>query len=129
MSSSVYLQCYVNQVVPKRIKDYYGEKLSNIRRLKIAGEGCFIFYNSKGGYISNLEQMLKRFKLKGKETIILTIDNSSVIYGRIYDIDGKEIDYASRCNGISSTVNTGWFWNVNWNSDTGIVKFKEQFFH
>jgi hypothetical protein len=88
--------------------------------LEIAGEGCFIFYNIEHGYISNIKKMLKRFRLKGKETIIFTIDDSSVLYGRIYDIDGKEIDYASRCNGISTTVSSAWLWDVKWSSDTGI---------
>ncbi|KAK1401088.1 hypothetical protein POM88_000693 [Heracleum sosnowskyi] len=109
---------HTNVVVPKLIKDNYGWKLNDIRKVEVAGESSFLFYNYKRGYVSNLEKFMKYFNLKPRETVIFTMDNSNVLYARIYQVDGKEINYAGRCNGNSNYSDRTWIWNVDYDSDT-----------
>ena len=59
------------------------------------------------------------FKLQPRETIVFTIDNSSLLYGRIYQEDGKEINYVNRIINTSSGKVGTWFWNVEWQSYVG----------
>ncbi|KAK1384285.1 hypothetical protein POM88_022020 [Heracleum sosnowskyi] len=87
-------------VVPKLIKDNYGWKLNDIRKVKVGGESSFVFYNYKRGYFSNLEKFMKYFNLKAGETVIFTMDSSNVLNARIYQVDGKEIDYTDNINGV-----------------------------
>ncbi|KAK1378495.1 hypothetical protein POM88_025239 [Heracleum sosnowskyi] len=107
-------------VVPKWIKDIYGTKLKNINALEIGGKRVFIFYNYTGGYLTNLERMMDYFKLRQRETIIFTMNNSSVLSGRIFQPDGKEIDYGCRFLETSDDEFSIWFWNVKWNSESEI---------
>ncbi|KAK1396947.1 hypothetical protein POM88_006810 [Heracleum sosnowskyi] len=65
-------------VVPKLIKDNYGWKLNDIRKVEVGGESSFVFYNYKRGYVSNLEKFMKYFNLKAGETVIFTMDSNSV---------------------------------------------------
>ncbi|KAK1355667.1 hypothetical protein POM88_048923 [Heracleum sosnowskyi] len=65
-------------VVPKLIKDNYGWKLNDIRKVEVGGESSFVFYNYKRGYVSNLEKFMKYFNLKAGETMIFTMDSSNV---------------------------------------------------
>ncbi|KAK1367678.1 hypothetical protein POM88_033770 [Heracleum sosnowskyi] len=116
LSDSSLNDCLV--VVPKLIKDNYGWKLNDIRKVEVAGESSFLFYNYKRGYVSNLEKFMKYFNLKPRETVIFTMDNSNVLYARIYQVDGKEINYAGRCNGNSNYSDRTWIWNVDYDSDT-----------
>lgn len=67
--------------------------------------------------------MIGHFKLKGNETVIFTIDNTDVIYGRVYERDGKERDYESRVAGIRSNGMDSCFWDVAWDLDTCIINF------
>lgn len=113
----------MNQVVPKCFKDIYGKKLNDIRILKVGGQSCFILYNYKRGYLANLEKMIGRFKLKGNETMVFTVNSTNVMHGRIYDRDGKEIDYENHAFGIQNNGMSGSFWDVEWDLDTGIVSF------
>ncbi|KAK1360110.1 hypothetical protein POM88_044584 [Heracleum sosnowskyi] len=108
----------ITKVVPKLIKDNYGWKLNDIRKVEVASESSFLFYNYKRGYVSNLEKFMKYFNLKPRETVIFTMDNSNVLYARIYQVDGKEINYAGRCNGNSNYSDRTWIWNVDYDSDT-----------
>ncbi|KAK1384321.1 hypothetical protein POM88_022056 [Heracleum sosnowskyi] len=116
LSDSSLNDCLV--VVPKLIKDNYGWKLNDIRKVEVAGESSFLFYNYKRGYVSNLEKFMKYFNLKPRGTVIFTMDNSNVLYARIYQVDGKEINYAGRCNGNSNFSDHTWIWNVDYDSDT-----------
>ena len=59
------------------------------------------------------------FKLQPRETIVFTIDNNSLLYGRIYQEDGKEINYVNRIINTSSGKVGTWFWNVEWQSYVG----------
>lgn len=92
-------------MVPKSIKDGYGEKLRLLNKIEVIGKQWFIFYNYNRGYVSNLGAMLDCFKVVVNETIVFTIDQGSVLRARIYQIDGKEIDYTSRMTGVESKKN------------------------
>lgn len=69
--------------------------------------------------------MMGHFKLTEKETIVFTIDNDSVMYARIYQKDGKEIDYERRADGISSNAVESCLWDVDCDFDTGKKNFYE----
>ncbi|KAK1354320.1 hypothetical protein POM88_047576 [Heracleum sosnowskyi] len=105
-------------VVPKLIKDNYGWKLNDIRKVEVGGESSFVFYNYKRGYVSNLEKFMKYFNLKAGETVIFTMDSSNVLNARIYQVDGKEIDYTGWCHGNSKICDSSWIWSVDYNSET-----------
>ncbi|KAK1360810.1 hypothetical protein POM88_045284 [Heracleum sosnowskyi] len=105
-------------VVPKLIKDNYGWKLNDIRKVEVGGESSFVFYNYKRGYVSNLEKFMKYFNLKAGETVIFTMDSSNVLNARIYQVDGKEVDYTGRCHGNLKNCESSWIWSVDYNSET-----------
>lgn len=89
-------------------------------KVEVAGESSSLFYNCKHGYVSNLDKFMKYFNLKPRETVIFTMDDSNVLHARIYQVDGKEINYAARCNENSTVSDGTWIWNVDYNSDTGM---------
>lgn len=104
--------------VPKWIKDFYGEHLKRMKKLQIAGKEWCIAYNNFEGYLTNLEAMMENLKLTPRETIIFTMNNSNVLYGRIFQEDGKEIDYSRSCSILSNHGINNWFWDVSWLSDS-----------
>ncbi|KAK1378623.1 hypothetical protein POM88_025367 [Heracleum sosnowskyi] len=53
------------------------------------------------------------------ETVIFTMDSSNVLNARIYQVDGKEVDYKGRCHGNSKNCESSWIWSVDYNSETG----------
>lgn len=73
------------------------------------------FLNASGGYICNLGRMLQCFNISKKETILFTIDDSNYVCGRIFQQDGKEIDYVSRIQGVHAKLCSTWVCSVNWN--------------
>lgn len=100
----------------------YAEKMNDIRIVQVAGGSCFVFYSIEGGYIANIDKIMRQFNLKAKETIIFTMDNSNVLHGRIYQEDGKEIDY-SRCSSRSPKRSmTRCLWEVGCGSKKGFIK-------
>lgn len=85
----------------------------------VEGDSWFIFYNSTGGYLSNMKRMMTHFNLRPKETIIFKMNNTNVIYARIYEEDGKELNYATRSANMSTATVKTWFWNVNCEAESG----------
>ncbi|KAK1363549.1 hypothetical protein POM88_039110 [Heracleum sosnowskyi] len=105
--------------VPKRIKDKYGEKLRLINELEVCGERWTVLYNYTDGYVAKLEKMIERFNLRINETVVFKFNDTNVLYGRIYKMDGKEIDYENRSADISENGNGNWLWDVHWKSESG----------
>lgn len=58
--------------------------------------------------------LLQCFNIIEKETIVFKIDNSNYMCGRIFQQDGKEIDYVSRMQGAHGKTCSTWVWSVNW---------------
>lgn len=112
----------MNQVVPREIKEIYQRKLIHTRKIEINGEIWPICYNYNGGYITNLKGMIDRFSLREKDTIIFTMNKSKVMYARIYQEDGKEIDYENRKSENTNLATSGWFWDVNFTKESGILE-------
>lgn len=104
--------------VPKWIKEIYSEKLKRITKLEIGGKEWGISYNYIEGCLTNLEAMMENLKLTPRETVIFTMNNSDVLYGRIFEEDGKEINYSRSSSSVSINGISNWFWNVDWNSDS-----------
>lgn len=86
--------------------------------LKIAGECFLVYYNFVGGYVTNLEKMIKIFHLSPNCTITFKMDNSNVMHGKIYEKDGKEIDTPYSTWSVTKCI-----WNVNSDSESGIIKY------
>ncbi|KAK1402871.1 hypothetical protein POM88_002476 [Heracleum sosnowskyi] len=104
-------------VVPKCFKETYGEMMSHVNQIEIGGEQRFIFYSFIGGYLANIFQILKLFHVSPKETVIFTMDNTTILHGRVYQEDGKEIDYSNRLKGCSISGGTNWIWSIHWNNE------------
>lgn len=66
--------------------------------------------------------MLKLFEVVEHETLIFMINEDRIVHGRIYQRDGKEIDYLGRMNGSPSSSSTAWIWSVTWN-ELGMIIF------
>lgn len=111
--------CNLQQFVPKRIKNKYTENLTFINEVQICDERWSVFYNFTGGYLSNIKKMVERFDLRKKETVVFTINDSNVLFARIYQMDGKEINYENRSIDILNYGQINWFWNVLWKSESG----------
>lgn len=111
----------VNQVVPREIKEIYKMKLIHTRKIEVNGESWPICYNFYGGYITNLKGMIDRFSLRVNDTIIFTMNKSKAMFARIYQQDGKEIDYENWKFENSNLATSGWFWDVNFNKESGII--------
>ncbi|KAL8128308.1 hypothetical protein AgCh_015047 [Apium graveolens] len=92
------------------IKNGYGEKLLLVNKIEVYGKQWSIYYNYMEGYMSHLSEMLHCFKVVEDETIILIIDEGSVLHCRIYQNDGKEIDYGSRITGDAGKKSGQWIW-------------------
>lgn len=80
--------------------------------IEVFGNRCPVFYNSAGGYLSNIGQMIERFNIRKKETVVLTMNDRSVLYARIYQMDGKEIDYDNCSISNSDNGQSNWFWDT-----------------
>lgn len=102
-------------MVPKFLKEVYSAKLKSMNKIQVIGVSWFVFYNSCGGYISNLGGMLECFRVNEKETTIFTMDDNNYICARIYQKDGKEIDYVSCMNSVAPRICRNWVWSVVWN--------------
>ncbi|KAK1371883.1 hypothetical protein POM88_037975 [Heracleum sosnowskyi] len=85
-------------VVPKCIKDTYGEMLSGMKEVEVCGERRFLFFSIIGGYLANIGKILEVFHVIPTETIIFTIGNNNILKARAYQEDGKEIEYSKRLN-------------------------------
>ncbi|KAK1360379.1 hypothetical protein POM88_044853 [Heracleum sosnowskyi] len=87
---------------------------------RVCSERWTVLYNYTDGYVAKLEKMIERFNLRIKETIVFKFNDTNVLYGRIYKLDGKEIDYENRSVDISENGHGNWFWDVHWKyeSDT-----------
>lgn len=93
--------------------------MSEVNRIEIGGEQRFIFYSFIGGYLANIFQILDHFHVCPKETVIFTMDNSTILHGRVYQEDGREIDYTNRLKGCSIRGGSNWIWSINWKDDIG----------
>lgn len=103
--------------MPKEIKDAYGDKLKRLNKIQVVGKDWFVFYNASSGYISNLGGMLQCFNIVEKETIVFTMDATNYILVRIYQEDGREIEYVSRMKTAPAKPSKTWIWSVNWDED------------
>ncbi|KAK1374358.1 hypothetical protein POM88_030551 [Heracleum sosnowskyi] len=109
-------------VVPKCFKETYGQMMSEVNRIEIGGEKIFIFYSFIGGYLANIFQILDYFHVCPKETAIFTMDNTTILHRRLYQEDGREIDYTNRLKGCSISGGSNWIWSINWKDDIGKEK-------
>ncbi|KAK1388930.1 hypothetical protein POM88_017108 [Heracleum sosnowskyi] len=109
-------------VVPKCFKETYGQMMSEVNRIEIGGEKRFIFYSFIGGYLANIFQILDYFHVCPKETAIFTMDNTTILHGRLYQEDGREIDYTNRLKGCSISGGSNWIWSITWKDDIGKEK-------
>lgn len=72
-------------VVPSLLNDCYRSKFQNIDRLEV-GEHIFgVNYNFKTGYLYNLEDMVKFFKITKDEMLVFSMENRMVLKARIPD--------------------------------------------
>lgn len=101
-----------HKVVPKWIKDVYGNKLMNVDGIEVIGQRWSIVYDADQGSLNNLRGLLELFRVVTNETIIFTMNASKNISARIYQVDGKEIDYVSRMVGNPASKCSGWMWRV-----------------
>ncbi|KAK1361406.1 hypothetical protein POM88_045880 [Heracleum sosnowskyi] len=96
--------------------------MSEVNRIEIGGKKRFIFYSFIGGYLANIFQILDYFHVCPKETAIFTMDNTTILHGRLYQEDGREIDYTNRLKGCSISGGSNWIWSINWKDDIGKEK-------
>lgn len=93
--------------------------MKDVNEIEVIRRRWHVFYNFNGVYISNLCNMMKCYKVIANETIVFTIDDSKVMYGRIYLEDGKEADYVHRFLAGSAERCKNWVWSLKW-KDCGI---------
>ena len=86
------------QMLPFLVNEFYRWNLLHVQMLYVGGLDWGVKYKQFPGYIYNLEDMIRLFRLKKNETIIFTFNDSDVLYGRIYQSNGVEIDYQYRAN-------------------------------
>ena len=99
-------------MVPFMVNEFYMWKLKQIKLLSVGGLSWGVRYRPFPGYIYNLEEMLTYYKLKPKETIIFTLNETDVLYGRVYQCNGAEIDYQSRAKHEHDDNADEWIWRL-----------------
>ena len=112
---------HVQQVVPKLVKEKYIEELQNARKLDVCGQRFKIFYNANEGLVFNLGQVMELFKLRRNELIIFKFGDRNIIFGRVYQQDGMEIDYYKRTMNISVNPLSECFWQLDLTFDSGMT--------
>ncbi|WOH11396.1 hypothetical protein DCAR_0830880 [Daucus carota subsp. sativus] len=65
------------------IDEFHGGKLRKIKKISVAGVEWNFILQTPAGIIHNLEDMFRRFDVKENDTIIFTLNESDVLYGRI----------------------------------------------
>ena len=98
-------------MVPFLVNEFYRWKLSQIKLLYVGGLDWGFKYKPFSGYIYNLEDIIMHFILKEKETIIFTFNESDIMYGRVYQSNGVEIDYRSRTKNGQADSAEDWIWS------------------
>lgn len=88
------------QVVPHLFAEVFKEKLSTVNTIQVIGNNWTVSYDDVHGCVQNLCSMLSFFRVIWKETLVFQADSTNVIRARIYQNNGKEIDYVSRMFGI-----------------------------
>ncbi|WOH09637.1 hypothetical protein DCAR_0729095 [Daucus carota subsp. sativus] len=106
-------------MVPFMVNEFYMWKLKQIKLLSVGGLGWGVRYRPFPGYIYNLEEMLMYYKLKPKETIIFTLNETDVLYGRVYQCNGAEIDYQSRAKHEHDHNADEWIWSFEERTNSG----------
>ena len=106
-------------MVPFLVNQFYRWKLTQIKILYVGGLDWGFKYKPFPGYIYNLEEMITHFRLKVKETIIFTFNESDVMYARVYQSNGAEIDYRSRTKRGQDDNAADWIWSFEENLESG----------
>ena len=65
--------------------------------------------------------MLKFFKIKKDEMLVLSVEDTVVIKARIYQTNGLEVDYYSKSWRFTKDLDIKPFWQFEWSPDTGII--------
>lgn len=65
---------------------------------------------------------MDHFSLSPRQTITFTMDKSN-IYGRIYEEDGKELNYRTHSTVMKTANLKTWFWNIKLEKETGDKNF------
>lgn len=107
-------------MVPKIVKDKYTEDLESLDKLEVAGETCFIVYDSNDGRMTNIREMMDLFKMKENDIIIFKFCERNVISAKFYEHDGMEFDYYSRTLKFPKNSSTDCFWNLENYFESGI---------
>ncbi|KAL1816402.1 hypothetical protein ACET3Z_018976 [Daucus carota] len=108
------------QMVPFLVNQFYRWKLTQIKILYVGGLDWGFKYKPFPGYIYNLEDMIKHFRLKMKETIVFTFNESDVMYARVYQSNGVEINYRSRIKQGQADDADEWIWSFEEIPESGV---------
>lgn len=95
--------------------------LSHVNQVEIAGERKYIFFSIIGGYLANIGKVLEVFHVSHRETVIFSLDHN-ILHARVYQEDGKEIDYLKRVNGCLKNEFSNWIWAIDWTDKSGKQK-------
>lgn len=105
------------QFVPRLITEVFGQWMKLLTTIQVIGKNWPVNYDVRRGNLRRLTDMLKYFKVESKETLVFKLDVSNIISARIYQKNGKEIDYVTRMFGNPSITRLRWIWNLVWNDD------------
>ena len=109
------------QVFPTLVNKNFFNKLYQMNQIEVGGERWFIFYNSRNGYLHNLQEMMLHFNVTEKEAIVFSMDSTNVISARIYGIDGMEISYKRRSRNKKYAALENWFLRPDIEFDSGAI--------
>lgn len=90
----------------------YGTKLISSTHIDVIGKIWHVIYDPERRYLGNLREMLKYFKVESKEILVFKFDWSDIISVRIFQKDGKEIDYIGRMIGTVERGSPTLMWNT-----------------
>nr|XP_017258259.1 PREDICTED: uncharacterized protein LOC108227556 [Daucus carota subsp. sativus] len=112
-------------VLPRLFSKKYCSRLCRIRQVDVDDRSWYIFYNVPNGYIYNLEDMLKHFKVIEKEAIVFSMNSSNVMTARIFQKDGMEIAYKRRIRSAKYLGDEHWFIKPDLRSDYDLEEDSE----
>lgn len=85
--------------------------LADLERIIVDGDSFFINYDSDERSFSNLDEMVHYYKLVNNEVIIFSLEASNLLNGRIYVVDGTEVDYYNQTMKIPKYPSSISFWD------------------
>lgn len=89
-----------------------------MNQVEISGERRYIFFSIIGGYLANIGKILEVFHVSQRETVVFSLDNN-ILHARVYQEDGREIDYSKRVHGCLKNEYSNWIWAIDWNQKSG----------